>query len=226
MNSERAVAERLAYAAIMEHRAKGDPFLIRHRVQITSLGGSGTTALTKAFIDGGLELPPGPGQWPHKHLRRPPTVAEVPDGFRVVYPVGDPRDAVLSIFRRGIQGGHWSGLTVVEDHDEPPRPPASLETFETFMAAGVDEFDLEGHLDAWWDHPPGYPVMFLRFDLIEEAWDDLVEFVGLPSSVAPIRYESRQSDWRSADPDVRTFLDRLYGGLAARIEALPAVTIR
>ena len=151
-------------------------------------------------------------------------MVEVPDGFRVVYPVGDPRDAVLSVFRRGIQVGHWRALHLTQDGVGDP--PDSLESLDAFLAAGVDEFDLAGHLDGWFDHPPGYPVMFLRFDLIEDAWDELAAFVGLPDSVEPIRYEARHSDWRSTPTEVREPLDEIYGDLAARIDAFPAVQIR
>ena len=216
------MGEALADAAIRAYAAEGDPYRIRHRVQITSFGGSGTTALTKSFLEAGLVLPPGPAQWPHKHTRRPPTAAAVPEGFRVVYPVGDPRDAVVSIFRRTYQWGHWRAL---HDGPEDRDPPASLESLESFVAAGVDEFALADHLDTWLDHPPGYPVMVLRFDRIDEAWETLADFVGLPDDHPRLVHLARASDWRAAPPTVREGLDALYGPLAARIAGFPPVQV-
>src|SRR5690606_30273635 len=97
-------------AGLQRYAETTDPYLIDHTVQVTSFGGSGTTALCNKFLDAGVDLQKGPAQWPFKHRRVPPTVDEVPDGFRVVYVVGDPRDAVVSIFRRNLQLGHYESL--------------------------------------------------------------------------------------------------------------------
>lgn len=220
--AELAVAAALGRQAIAEFVAKGDPFAVRHQVQITSFGGSGTTALTQSFLDAGLDLPPGPAQWPHKHLRRPPTSDAVPAGFRVVYPVGDPRDAVLSVFRRGIQDGHWRGL----HHIDPATPtPDRLADLESFLAAGIDDFGLADHLERWRHHPPGYPVMFVRFDLIDDAWDDLAAFVGLPEGHPRLHHRARASDWSTVPAEYRAPLDAMYGELAALIETFPATQV-
>ncbi len=221
MDRNHRIAEALAAEAIADAVEQGDPYAVRHRVQVTSLGGSGTTSLTASFVEAGLDLPKGPGEWPHKHLRTPPTGDEVPPGFRVVYPISDPRDAVLSIFRRGIQAGHWRWLNLPHDGE----PPAALDDLESFLEGGVDEFGLTDHLERWIDHPPGYPVMFVRFDRIDEAWDELAEFVGLPAGHPPVSYQARASDWRSEAEWVRTRIDEIYGDLAERIESFPAARV-
>lgn len=209
-------------AALRAFRAQGDPYAVRHTVQLTSFGGSGTTALTDSFQAAGLDLPPGPGQWPHKHTRRPPHGDAVPSDFRVVYPVGDPRDAVLSVFRRGYQWGHWRAL---HDVDEQTETPAFLDSLDAFLARDQDEFALEAHFDAWLAHPAGYPVMVVRFDRIDEVWDELRRFVGLPADHPRVTYRPRHSDWSSTEPGVRARLDELYGSLAARIDELPATMV-
>ncbi|GJM37016.1 MAG: hypothetical protein DHS20C19_03830 [Acidimicrobiales bacterium] len=223
MDSDRFDARALE-KVISEHGASSDPFALPHTVQLTSFGGSGTTALTDTFVEAGLDLPRGPGQWPHKHLRRPPAAEEVPEGFRVVYPVSDPRDAVLSLFRRSFQLGHWKAM-----HVTPAGlgdPPLSLCSLDDFLGAGVDEFGLADHLRGWFDHDGDYPVMFLRFDLIDDAWDELAEFVGLPDTIVPLRYETRHSDWTRTPPEIRGPLDAMYGDLAREIADFPAVQIR
>jgi hypothetical protein len=224
VDREHKIAEALAEAAIHDFVAKGDPYAIHHHVQVTSLGGSGTTALTTSLLDAGLDLPPGPAQWPHKHLRVPPLAEDVPDGFRVVYPIGDPRDAVLSVFRRGIQSGHWRALHVEALTDDTV-VPARLVDLDTFLAGGIDDFELMDHLQGWLNHPPGYEVMFVRFDLVDEAWDDLAEFVGLPVDHSRISFEERASDWRSTAPAVRDRIDEMYGELASLIESFPAAWV-
>lgn len=203
---------------LQESVRTSDPSTITHTVQVTSFGGSGTTALCEHLLDAGVDLQPGPAQWPFKHQRRPPRGDEVPEGFRVLYPVGDPRDAVLSIFGRRLQVGHYRGM-----HAKQPDAVVSqrLETLETFLAGGVDEFALAEHLEGWLDHPRGYPVLFIRYDRLREVWNEVCTFLGLAPDHPPLAVRTRRSDWRSSPPPVRDQLNSLYGELAARINALP-----
>lgn len=195
-----------------------DLYTITHTVQVTSFGGSGTTVLCRHLLDGGVDLQSGPAQWPFKHQRQPPRGDEVPEGFRVIYPVSDPRDAVLSVFRRNLQVGHYRSL-----HEKQPDAEAlqRLDTLETFLAGDADEFGLADHFEGWLDHPAGYPVLFLRYDRLGDVWSEVCTFVGLAPDHPLLPVRARKSDWRSSPPPVRERLDALFGDLAARIDALP-----
>ena len=48
--------------------------VVRHTVQVTSFGGSGTTALADHLLAAGVDLPATPGYFPFKHQRIPPRV--------------------------------------------------------------------------------------------------------------------------------------------------------
>lgn len=217
-DQRRADLDRVVARGIRKLMRTSDPYKITHTVQVTSFGGSGTTALCGHLLDAGVDLQPGPAQWPFKHQRDPPRGDEVPEGFRVIYPVGDPRDAVLSVFRRRLQVAHYLAL-----HGKEPDAEASerLETLETFLAGDTDEFALAEHLEGWLGHPPGYPVLFLRYDRLRDVWNEVTTFIGLAPDHSPLPVRARKSDWRSSPPAVRERLDSLYGELAARIDALP-----
>ncbi len=201
---------------------ESNPYRITHTVQVTSFGGSGTTAVCRHLLDANVDLQPGPGQWPFKHRRWPPQAAEVPAGFRVLYIVGDPRDAILSIFGRNLQFGHYGSL-----HGKEPDATAHtrLQSIETFLDAGVDDFELDDHVDRWLRHPAGYPVMVVRYDRIHDTWPDVHEFVGLSRDYAALPRRERRNDWRTIPLQMQKQLDDLYGPLARRIQALPAVQI-
>jgi hypothetical protein len=201
-----------------EYERNTDAYRITHTVQVTSFGGSGTTALCAHLLAAGVDLQPGPGQWPFKHRRQPPRRDEVPEGFRVVYLLGDPRDAVLSIFRRKFQFGHYGAL-----HGREPDPDvaARLETIEAFAAAGVDDFALLDHVDGWMHHPEGYPVLFVRYDRLRDAWEEMNVFVGLAPDHPYLPPRTRSSDRRVIPSPLKEQLDAMYGELARRIEALP-----
>lgn len=201
-----------------EHQA----LRVDHTVQVTSFGGAGTTALCDHLLELGADLQKGPGQWPFKHRRTPPSAEEVPDGFRVIYVVGDPRDAILSIFRRDYQVGHYAAL-----HDREPSPETrrNLIDLDAFLDAGRDEFELADHLARWRSHDPAYPVIFVRYERLGEIWPQVAEFAGLTSLAPALQMRERHSDWRSLPPKRRQQLDSLYGDLARSIDELPAVEI-
>jgi hypothetical protein len=222
VNGGRGPMREVADLAIRRHASHGDPYRIEHRVQVTSFGGSGTTALCDHLLAAGVELQPGPAQWPFKHRRTPPTADQVPDGFRVVYVVGDPRNAVLSLFRRGIQYGHYEAL-----NERPPEAPTAerLRDLESFLAGDGDPFDLADHVHGWLHHPPGYEVLFARQEHMRAEWPKIADFVGLPSDHPALRGRTRSSDWSSRPEGVRARLQELYGPLAAQIEAMPPLQV-
>jgi hypothetical protein len=197
---------------------------IRHTVQVTSFGGCGTTSLCDHLLVAGADLPTTRDCFPFKHMRFPPAPQDVPTGFRVVYLCGDPRNAVLSFHRR------WSSFEATYTSLHLRQPPEEtrprLATLEAFLEAGVDELQLEDHLERWLRHAPGYPVLFVRFELLAEAWPTVREFVGLPSEYPPIELKDRSSDWRTLPQPLRSQIDRLYGDLARRIADWPPAQTR
>jgi hypothetical protein len=211
---------------LREHRARsGDPRRINHTVQITSYGGSGTTAICDYLSDAGVDLPRTPDYFPFKHQRNPPSPEKVPEGFRAVYVYGDPRDVVVSLFRRGLQLGQyrwshggWRGPS--------PEVRQRLSSLESFLEAGIDELGLEDHLDRWLTRDPsGYPVLFVKYESLAEAWPTVRDFVGLAPSHPCLPLLPRESDWSSLPDDLRERLDRMYEGLVRRISAMPAAYI-
>ena len=198
--------------------------VVRHTVQVTSFGGSGTTALADHLLAAGVDLPADAGVLPLQAPAGPAARADVPAGFRVVYPFGDPRNAVVSVFRRGFQGGHYRGMQL-------RRPPLEVEqrlaSLETFLDAGVDDFGIEDHFDHWFSRPArDYPVLFVRFDDLPRAWPVLTDFVGLPSDSPALAVRRRASEWQSLPAPQRARLDEMYGLLARRLEELASTELR
>jgi len=197
---------------------------VRHAVQITSFGGSGTTAMIEHLQALGVAVPDTPGSFPFKHQRVPPGPSAVPPGFRVVYLFGDPRNAVVSVFRRGFQGGHYRGMRL-------RRPPAEVEEhltdLEHFLAHGVDEFEIRDHFDRWHEREPRpYPVLFVRFDDLGAEWPAVRDFVGLSGDAPGLELRERASEWQALPAAQRATIDAMYGTLAVRLAALPGTEIR
>jgi hypothetical protein len=145
-------------------------------------------------------------------------------GFRVVYVLGDPYNAVLSIFRRGLGEGHYRGV-----HCMPPADAvrARLADLELFLEAGIDDFGLEDHLNQWLSNTDArYPVMFLKFDALIDCWPRVRRFVGLPDDTPPPTIRARHSNWRSHPEPTQRRLQAIYGRLANHIDELPSLLIQ
>ena len=220
--SQQPYAEGRAAEALRRYVADRDPFVIEHTIQVTSFGGAGTTALCRHLLDAGVDLQPGPAQWPFKHRRVPPEAHQVPAGFRVVYLVGDPRDAVVSLFRRNYQLGHFVAL---HERDPDASVRQALTDLNSFVAGGVDLFELADHVARWRNHPPGYPVLIAHYDALGSHWPDIAEFLGLPPDHPPLAFRPRASDWTDQPPSIRVGLDRMYRELAELIEAMPPILV-
>ena len=218
--------QREAFADEMLKRLAHTPDMgvIHHRVQVTSFGGSGTTAIYDHLAAAGVDIPATIGQFPFKHQRIPPARDEVPHGFRVVYIFADPRNAVVSLFRRGFQGGHYRGMRLQKP---PPEVEQRFVDLDHFLDAGVDDFGLADHFERW--HARAlrpYPVLFLRYEQMPETWPTLRDFVGLPAGQPFLTMRPRASEWQLLPDTARARLDDMYGELARRLAALPAVEAR
>ena len=218
--------QREAFADEMLKRLAHAPEMaaIHHTIQVTSFGGSGTTALYDHLGAAGADIPTTIGQFPFKHQRVPPPDEEVPPGFRVVYIFADPRNAVVSVFRRGYQGGHFRGMRLQKP---PPEVEQHLIDLDHFLDAGVDDFGLADHFERW--HAPEartYPVLFLRYEQMHETWPTLRDFIELPADYPCLTIRTRDSEWESLPDDARARLDEMYGAFARRLASCPRAEIR
>ena len=224
MANERRLNDAIADEMLDRLGSSDELSQVRHRVQITSFGGSGTTALHDHLFAAGVDVPTTPGSFPFKHQRVPPASDAVPPGFRVVYPFGDPRNAVVSVFRRGFQGGHYRGMRLRKPGAEAE---GHLTDLAHFLDGGVDEFEVEEHFERWFNRDVRpYPVMFLRLEELPQVWPTVCEFVGLASGAPCLAMRPRASEWSALEGPQREHIDDMYGAFAHRLAALPPVEVR
>lgn len=193
-------------------------FLLRHRIQIASFGGAGTTLLC-SWLGRHPELRTprlvGDDWAPWKHMRTPPSDDVVPDGYKAIYVVSDPRDAVASVFRRDFQNGHVQRL-----EGDALRWNFTW-SLDRYVAHGEDLYRLGEHVRNWTEATRRYPILVVHYETLWDHLGDIARFVGLPDSAAdafPPRIP-RSTDWR-VDP-AADGLDKIYGELATRVAALP-----
>jgi hypothetical protein len=198
--------------------------MLSHRVQVTSFGGSGTTALARHLQEIGCSLPAQLDWGVYKHRRQPPTADEAPADFRAIYLFSDPRDAVISVFARGIQVWHFWRMQGHPPGWEGPYPDA-LKSLESFVEAGTDWYGIEDHFRRW-TAPQPYPSLCISHDGLQTAWPTIVHFLGLDSDARVFDWRPRLREHQAVDQAVRRGLDRIYGCVADMIDAFPSISTR
>lgn len=204
---------------------------IGHRIQVTSFGGSGTTMLRNWLVENGASLPQEHDSGIWKHLPVPPTrdTYQIPEGFRVIYLIGDPVESLLSVFGRKYHMWHavrmqshsrWPSRFLLEDY--PVEPTWGM---KEFLNLNQDCFGIHDHFAAWTTTPKrarDYPIMVLKYDKIWEHLPELAEFLDFSmDAMASFPARRTRSHKEPALEKGRHTLNSLYGKLADTIEAYP-----
>ena len=223
---------------------------VPHTLQVTSFGGVGTTMLLQFLRENGVDVQEKPSIWTHakvlkkyttwysasifrpwvahpywdpwKHLAVPPHDCDVEQSFRAVYLFDDPRNAVLSIFRRGYQNWHIRNMNGNLDEWKEKY------TIDNFLSNRIDSFCMGEQFEAWVHAKRSYPILFIKFD---EVWDHLktlFSFVGLAQSKVDCFPEkrSRISDWRTEHSSRQEAIEEMYGTLACKVNDLESPFVK
>jgi len=184
----------------------------RFRCAMASMGGVGSTALARHI--GSIA-----DKTDREHAYSP-AVYDGHSGLRLGYMFGNPYNGVLSIFRRGYQQMH-----VVAMHAHSGTTPVRLRgvSIEEYLERGVDEFFIERQLDNWVGNAdPKHPTILIRYELLGDHVDEVLDFFACRKAFV---VRPRSSSWRDRPEPIRKGLERIYGRLNEKIEALPAVRI-
>ena len=221
-----------------------------HRLQITSFGGVGTTMLLQFLRKNGVDVQEKPSLWmyvrvlkkystwystsffkpwaahpywdPWKHMAVPPRDVDVKPSFRAVYLFDDPRNAVLSVFRRGYQNWHIRNMNGNLDEWKDDCP------IDDFLGKGDDLFRMEEQFEAWVHEKRSYPILFIRFSKLWDHLKTLFSFVGLPESKVGCFPEKRErtSDWRTKSTNRQEAIEEVYGTLARKVNDLESPFVK
>mgnify|MGYP006273617889 CR=1 FL=1 len=206
------------------------------KISTISCGAAGSKAFTRFLYPDWPAEKLGTRHW---HYPRPDLAPAEFDGF--VYLFSDPRNAVLSFFRRrerkhsnhgfsDAESGRreWpvSNLGWVRRHLENlGGDKAALNEswgLEDYLDhCDHDVFGLEAHLDAWLAERER-EVLFVRFETLWTHEAHLRAIVGTSHSKLPA-YAPRAADWRALSPEVQAKLNARYGDFAERLEAMPDI---
>lgn len=181
-------------------------------VALCSMGGVGSTALARHI-----------GSIADKTVREhafSPAVYDDENQVRLGYMFGNPYNSVLSIFRRGYQEMHANAMNV-----NSGTKPSNLKNvgLEAYLEKGVDEFRTMRQLENW-TNPAlvKHPTILIKYEDLAGNVDKVLEFFGCDK---PFEFKARNSAWESQPAHIKDGLEKVYGELFRKIEAMPAITI-
>jgi hypothetical protein len=152
-----------------------------------------------------------------KHACPPPECGN--PSLKAVYVFGDPIDATLSLFRRGLQHHHSQKLAKNLLGAEPIPPDISL---ASYADAGTDRLGFAMHFRCWMNSRRTYPVLMLRYETLWEHVDRIVEYFRIESSAArafPPR-KIRATTMERYDAETMRKLQRMYGDFQTELKEL------
>lgn len=129
--------------------------------------------------------------------RRDPKI-DIP--AKIVYVYGDPRNQLLSFFRRGFMRAPYTHCHHVRGNVEDISVLPEW-TLESYLENGVDYYDLSGHLSGWLNYNQRcYEIMFVRYEAMADKMMDILQFMDIPLMPNGFEFRARSSDW-TALPD-------------------------
>ena len=179
---------------------------------MASMGGVGSTALARHI--GSIA-----DKSPREHAFSPSLYDHEQD-LRLGYMFGNPCNAVLSVFRRDYQDMHVQAM-----NSGSPTPAVSLKgvTIEKFLERGVDELHIERQFDNW-TNPANckHPTILIKYEAMADNIDKVLEFFRCKSAFT---VKARTSSWRNQPEPIRRGLEKYYGNLIAKVDAMPGLQI-
>lgn len=139
-----------------------------------------------------------------------PDALEGRDDLRTLFVFGSARESVLSVMEQDVvRGRDWI-------HEHLDHLKRSDEPFEALLERDI--LGIEAQLEAW-TRFEGSPVLCVRYDALWDAEDEIQAFTGIPLSLP----ERKPRTPKAVSADVREAVDRVYGPIDLRIDALPDV---
>lgn len=179
---------------------------------MASMGGVGSTALARHI-----------GSIADKTVKEhaySPRVFDQYDNIKLGYIYGNPYNAVLSVFRRGYQHMHVRAMNA-----DSGTEPKNLEgiSLEEFLAQGKDEFYMERQFDNWTSEVnPKHPIILIKYEALADHIGEILDFFGTKD---PFEVKERKSSWLDQPESIRKQLEKVYGGLFEKVEAMPSIKI-
>lgn len=188
---------------------------------INSFGGNSTSTLIK-FINPYYSKITN-HMWYHlelKHCLSPPKIYT--HFFKAIYIYGDPRESLISIYRRNLQDVHYFNTFQVKK--KMPK------TIEDYLDNEIDHFQFNKHHNNWTNkisNDRKFKILVIDYQKLWECKNQILNFLELPKSNLKDfpKYKTRQSSLNYLSSTYRRKINQMYLDLTNKINERPSIEI-
>ena len=144
---------------------------------------------------------------------------------KVLFMVGNPYNALLSVFRRNYQrqheismgyGKYWfnreSEMKVHINNDT---------TIDNYLKSGADRFNMYEHFYNWYNYEKNdIQILIIKYEYLYLHINYIMKFLDCNK---PFTVKKRLSDWRKESDDVKNGFENMYGDLKSKIDSIPSI---
>jgi hypothetical protein len=199
---------------------------LKHRV--VSIGGVGSSALLD-YVENYNKFRISAHQ-DRKHTIHPSYLIRSNRRYRFLFLIGNPYNAVLSVFRRKCQwehercmsfGKHW-----VHNYRDYTRYIISSKTgLKKYLKQGVDAFNIMDHVRNWVEYEVVglEKIMILKYEFIPAYTNEIASFFNKKKK---FNFVDRHSNYESESDEIKAGLFKIYGEVKEYIDSLPAMILK
>ena len=184
--------------------------------RVASIGGVGSSAMVQY-----VEHEKGPMIDDEKHFIAPGFKMEEPfdKPYKFLYIIGNPYNAVMSIWRRGFKTLHEEAIASAF-REENQHIVDEKDTLLQYLRKGKDAYRMKEHIINWYHyHPLGEEqVMIVKYEKIPYLIEQIRLFLGMEMR---FQWKERESDYRNHYPKVRDELIKVYKPVKILVDSLP-----
>jgi len=192
-------------------------FPYQFKYLVSSFGGCCTSMLIK-FLNPWY-LTKTNHMWYHLELKHSPSPPiHLMHDFKAVYLFGDPRNALISIYRRNLQNIHYYNIFQKQGAGLP-------QTLDHFLERGEDIFEFESHFLSWTSSSATqrtFPILFVNADFLWDHLDHLFDYLEVSRKSRkefPCR-RSRESSWEDLPAKQKEQINLIFGNVMKKIESI------
>lgn len=198
------------------------------KYRVVSIGGVGSSALL-SYVENYNEEKILIHQ-DRKHTIHPKYLIQSDKQYRFLFLIGNPYNAVLSVWRRGCQWEHERCMSFgkfwYKDHRSyKDYVIKGRLTFKQYLENGVDAFHIIDHVKNWVNYKPirNEKIMILKYEFIPAYTNEIAKFFNKKNKFI---FMDRKNNFKNEPEEIKEKLIKIYKDTKEYIDSLPPIILK
>lgn len=147
--------------------------------------------------------------------------------YKFLFLIGNPYNAVLSVWRRNLQQYHEKAMTFgkywFKDYrKEYKKVIQEKMTLEEYLSLNIDAFHFEEHIRNWVNYQveDNTEIMILKYEFIPSHLKEIKNFLNKKDN---FKFGLRSSNWKDENKKMQNGLINVYSKVKNLVDVLPPI---